>query len=65
MSIGAAREFLLWLLLLIMPVTTAIIVGLSAVAIYLGTRLAGARAEIAALSLQNARLKRRLDRGAP
>jgi hypothetical protein len=45
-------------------VITAIIVGLSVVALYLGTRLAGARAEIAELSLRNARLKRRLDRGA-
>jgi len=45
-------------------VTAAIIIGLSAVALYLGSRLAGARAEIADLSLQNARLKRRLDRGA-
>lgn len=44
--------------------TTAIILGLSAVAIYLGMRLAGARAKIAELLLQNARLKRRLDRGA-
>jgi len=44
--------------------TTAIIIGLSAVALYLGTRLAGARAEIAELLLQNSRLKRRLDRGA-
>ena len=44
--------------------TTAIIIGLSAVALYLGTRLAGARAEIAELSMLNARLKRRLDRGA-
>jgi hypothetical protein len=44
-------------------VTTAIIFGLSAVAVYLGARLAGARAEIAELSLQNARLKRRLHRG--
>jgi hypothetical protein len=44
--------------------TTAIIFVLSAVAIYLGMRLAGARAEIAELLLKNARLKRRLDRGA-
>lgn len=44
--------------------TTAIIIGLSAVALYLGKRLAGARAEIAELLLLNARLKRRLDQGA-
>lgn len=44
--------------------TTAIIIVLSAVAIYLGKRLAGARAEIADLVQQNARLRRRLDRGA-
>jgi hypothetical protein len=44
-------------------VTTAIIIVLAAVAIYLGSRLVGARAEIAELLLQNARLKRRLDRG--
>lgn len=44
--------------------TTAIIIGLSAIALYLGTSLKGARVEIAELSLQNARLKRRLDRGA-
>jgi hypothetical protein len=46
------------------PVTTAIIIVLSAVAIYLGKRLAGARAEIVDLLQQNDRLKRRLDRGA-
>jgi hypothetical protein len=45
-------------------VTTAIIIGLSAVAIYLAARRAGARAEIAELLLQNARFKRRVDRGA-
>jgi hypothetical protein len=44
-------------------VTTALIIGLSAVALYLGRRLLGARAEIAELVLQNARLKRRLERG--
>jgi hypothetical protein len=43
--------------------TTAIIVGLSAVALFLGRRLVGARAEIAELLSQNARLKRRLERG--
>ena len=44
--------------------TTAIIIGLSAVALYLGKRLLGARAEVSELLLQNGRLKRRLDRGA-
>jgi hypothetical protein len=43
--------------------TTAIIVGLSAVALYLGRRLVGARAEISELLMQNARLRRRLERG--
>ena len=43
--------------------TTAIIIGLSAVALYLGKRLFGARAEIAELLMQNARLKRRIERG--
>jgi len=42
---------------------TAIILGLSAVLLYLVIRLLGARAEIAALALQNARLRRRLERG--
>lgn len=44
--------------------TLAIIVGLSAVALYLGTRLFGARAEVAELLVQNARLKRRIEKGA-
>jgi len=44
--------------------TTAIILGLSAVALYLGKRLIGARAEIAELLLQNTRLRRRIERGA-
>jgi hypothetical protein len=44
--------------------TAAIIIGLSAVAFYLGRRLAGARAEISDLLQQNARLKRRLERSA-
>ena len=44
--------------------TTAIIIGLSAVALYLGKRLSGARAEIAELLMQIGRLKRRLERGA-
>jgi hypothetical protein len=43
-------------------VTTAIIIALSAVALYLGRRLIGAKAEIDDLLLQNARLKRRLER---
>ena len=43
--------------------TVAIIVGLSAVAIYLGRRLFGARAEVAELLVQNARLKRRIEKG--
>lgn len=43
--------------------TAALIVGLSAVAIYLGVRLVSARAANAELILQNARLKRRLERG--
>jgi hypothetical protein len=41
----------------------AIIVGLSAVALYLGRRLFGARAEVAELLVQNARLKRRIEKG--
>jgi hypothetical protein len=45
-------------------VTTAIIVGLSVVAIYLGSRLKVARAEIADLVTQNARLRRRIEKGA-
>ena len=44
--------------------TTAIIIGLSAVALYLGKRLVGARAEIAELVRQNSQLRRRLDRSA-
>jgi hypothetical protein len=40
--------------------TAAIIIGLSAIALYLGRRLVGARAEVADLLQQNARLKRRL-----
>jgi len=43
--------------------TTAIILGLSAVALYLGRCLLGARAEISDLLLQNGRLRRRLERG--
>ena len=43
--------------------TVAIIVGLSAVAIYLGRRMFGARAEVAELLVQNARLKRRIEKG--
>lgn len=43
--------------------TLAIIVCLSAVALYFGTLLFGARAEIAELLLQNARLKKRIERG--
>jgi hypothetical protein len=45
-------------------VITACIVGLSVVALYLGSRLFGAQSEIAELKLQNARLKRRLGRSA-
>jgi len=44
--------------------TVAIIIGLSAVALYLGKRWFGARAEVAELLLQNAQLRRRLERGA-
>ena len=43
---------------------TALVIGLSVVALYLVIRLFGARAEIADLKLQNARLKRRLVRNA-
>jgi hypothetical protein len=43
--------------------TVAIIVVLSAVAIYLGTRWFGAKAEVADLLVQNARLKRRIEKG--
>ncbi len=43
--------------------TWAIILGLSGVALYLGTSLHGARVKIAELIVQNARLKRRLARG--
>ncbi len=42
--------------------TWAIIIGLSGLALYLGTRLNRARAEVAELILVNARLKRRLAR---
>lgn len=45
-----------------MPVITVCIIGLSVVALYLGKRLLGARAEIAELQVQNARLRRRLGR---
>ena len=44
--------------------TAALVLGLAAVVIYLGMRLFGTRAEIAELLLQNARLKRCLERGA-
>jgi hypothetical protein len=44
--------------------TLAIIVCLSAVALYLGTLLFGARAENAELQVQNARLKKRIERDA-
>lgn len=44
--------------------TMAIIIGLSVVALYLGKRLIGARAEITDLLVQISRLKRRLERGA-
>ncbi len=43
--------------------TWAIISGLSGVAMYLGMSLHGARARIADLVVQNARLKRRIARG--
>jgi hypothetical protein len=43
--------------------TTAIILGLAAAVLYLGMRLFGARAEIAELLVQNARLRRRIERG--
>ena len=43
--------------------TLAIIVCLSAVALYLGTLLFGARAENAELLVQNARLRKRIERG--
>jgi len=43
--------------------TLAIIVGLSAVALYLGQRWFGAKAEVAELLVQNARLKRRIEKG--
>lgn len=43
--------------------TTAIILGLAAAVLYLGRRLFGARAEIAELLVQNARLRRRIERG--
>ena len=41
----------------------AIIVGLSAVVLYLGKRWMGAKAEVADLLVQNARLRRRLEKG--
>ena len=44
--------------------TTAIIIGLSAVALYLGKRLVGARTEISELLLKIGRLRRRLERSA-
>lgn len=44
--------------------TVALIVGLVVAVTFLGSRLYGARAEIAELLVQNARLKRRLERGA-
>ncbi len=44
--------------------TVAIILGLAAAVLYLGKRLYGARSEIAELLVQNARLRRRLERGA-
>jgi hypothetical protein len=44
--------------------TAALIVGLSAVALYLWKRLASAQAEVSDLLQQNARLRRRLGRGA-
>jgi hypothetical protein len=43
--------------------TVAIIVVLSAVAIYLGMRWFTAKAEVADLLVQNARLKRRIEKG--
>jgi hypothetical protein len=43
--------------------TWAVILGLSGVALYLGTSLHSARARIAELVVLNARLKRRLERG--
>ena len=43
--------------------TVALIVGLAVAVTFLGSRLYGARAEIAELLVQNARLKRRLERG--
>ena len=42
----------------------AIVIGLAGVVLYLGASLRGARAEIAELIALNARLKRRLVRGA-
>lgn len=47
-----------------MSVTTAIIVGLSAVALYFGKRWIGARAEVSQLQAQVALLKRRIAKGA-
>jgi len=46
-----------------MSVTTAIIVGLSAIALYLGKRWFGARAEVLELQAQLALLKRRIAKG--
>jgi hypothetical protein len=44
--------------------TVGIIVGLSAVALYLGRRWYGAKSEVAELLVQNARLRRRIEKGA-
>ncbi len=44
--------------------TVAIIFGLSAAAIYLGKRWFGAKAEVAELLVQNAKLRRRIEKGA-
>jgi len=44
--------------------TLVIIVCLSAVALFLGALLFGARAENAELLVQNARLRKRIERGA-
>jgi len=43
--------------------TLAIILGLSAVAIYFGKRFFGAKAEVAELLVQNAKLRRRIEKG--
>ncbi len=42
----------------------AIIVCLSVVVLYLGKRWFGAKAEVAELLLQNAKLRRRIEKGA-